>query len=158
MEGIPSQVVQYTDQSLSAIHHALRVSRRRLVIGLMGYRVLSPNRDSQSTDIIRTHSSYWEEGIDARQLAREITSIEANVSIDHATGAQYHSVYNTLTQTHLPELDDLGMIEYDEDRKWVYPDRNFVAIAMVAAITSPVAQTLFHTAVSDHNLGGPESS
>lgn len=156
MEHIPRQVTQYTNQSLSAIHHALRASRRRLVIGLLAYRVLS-STDTRFDEATGSQLLGPNGLIDARQLAREITSIEQNIPIEHATGAQYHNTYTALTQTHLPELDNLGAVEFDEDRKQVRPDRNLVATAMVAAVTSPVAQALFHSALSEHNLGGSRS-
>ena len=150
------QIEHYTDPSLSAIHHALRTPRRRLVIGLVAYRVLSPP-DSMQSGARQTKPTSPDGVIGASQLAREITAIENNVPIEHATGEEYHNVYTALIQTHLPELDNLGAIEYDEDRKQIRPDQNLLAMVMVAAITSPVAQMLFHSALSEYNLGGPRS-
>lgn len=158
MENIPPQITQYTDQSLSAIHHALRASRRRLVIGLVAYRTLSSSHNYQHNTITSEKSTNRVVVVEASQLAREIVSIEDNISVDHATGERYHNVYTSLIQTHLPELDSLGAVEYDGDRKEVRPDRNLVALAMVAAITSPVAKMLFHSAISKHDLGGPKSA
>ena len=150
------QLKHYTDPSLSAIHHALRTSRRRLVIGLVAYRVLS-SAESTQPGTIPTKPASPDGVIGASQLAREITSIEENVPIEHATGDEYHNAYTALIQTHLPELDNLGAIEYDENRKQIRPDRNLLAMAIAAAITSPVAQMIFHNALSEHNLGGPRS-
>jgi hypothetical protein len=149
---IPTEVTQYTDKSLSAIHHALRTPRRRLLVGFLLHRVITSNDEPwvQSTDTACESP--------VPQLAREIVAIEENVSLEQATGDTYRSVYTALIQTHLPKLDDLGAVEFDEDRKIVRPDTNLVAIGMVAAISSPIAQALFHDGVSRHDLGGPEKS
>lgn len=149
---IPSEVTQYTDKSLSAVHHALRTPRRRLLVGLLLHRVMTSS-DGSWEHLLRSSCE-----VPAKQLAREIVAIEENVSIEHATGETYHSVYTTLIQTHLPKLDDLGAVEFDEDRKIVRPDTNLIAIGMVAAITSPIAQALFHDGVARHDLGGPGKS
>lgn len=132
---------QYTDLSLTAIHHALRASRRRLVIMLLTHSVATSNAES-----FHQHSDA--ECVSVRRLAKEIVTIEENVSLDHATGEPYHNVYTALIQTHLPELHDIDVVEYDDDRKVVAPDRNLFALSMVAAISSPVAQMLFHDAVA----------
>jgi hypothetical protein len=95
--------------------------------------------------------------ISVRQLSREIVSIEENVSIQQATGDPYHSVYTTLIQTHLPQLADVSAVEYDSNRKMVKPGPNLTALAMVTAVTSPVAQLLFHNAVADLYSGGSTS-
>lgn len=85
-------------------------------------------------------------------------AVEEDIAVDSATGSRYHSVYTTLIQTHLPKLDSLGVVEYQPDRKQIRPDQNFGAIAIVAAITAPIAQWLFDERLSDHSLGGPDSS
>jgi hypothetical protein len=91
------------------------------------------------------------------QIAREIVSTEDNIPIENATGARYHTVYTALIQTHLPELDSLGVINYDGGRKSIRPDRNLAVMSTVAATTSPTVQLLFHDEISEHNLGGPRS-
>lgn len=42
------------------------------------------------------------------------------------------SVYNSLHQTHLPKLDDRGIVEYDSDRKtiWLTEDARSVGVYM----------------------------
>lgn len=141
----------YTDQSLSALHHALRASRRRLIVALIADRMRSSNG----------HLSYNranEAKIDASQLAREIVAIEEDIAVEAATGSEYHTVYTTLTQTHLPKLNSLGVIEYQSDQKKVRPGQNFLALATAVSITSPVTQLLFDESISEHSLGGPSSS
>lgn len=150
MEGTPP-IKCYSDPSLSALHHALRASRRRLVVALVADQVLS------SGGCVAYNAGDETETITASQLARRIVAIEEDVSVDSATGSQYHSVYTTLIQTHLPNLDNLGIIEYQPDRKQIRPDQNFGAVAIAAAVTAPVTQLLFDETLSEHSLGGPET-
>lgn len=130
----------FTDASLTVIHHALRAPRRRLAVTLVAYRAMSDPKDS-------TRSHPPTTTISVRQLAKEIVAIEENVPVDHATGDPYHNVYTALIQTHLPELDSAGAINYDDDRKEVQPDGNLIPLAMAATLTSHVAQLLFHDAI-----------
>ena len=141
----------YTDPSLSALHHALRASRRRLIVALIADRMLSSSR------YLSYDSADEVEMIDASQLAREIVAVEEDTGVDSATGSRYHNVYTALIQTHLPKLDSLGVIEYQSDQKKIRPDRDFLALATTVAITSPVAQLLFDESLSEHSLGGPRS-
>ena len=146
MDQIPSIVEQYTERPLSIVHHSLRASRRRVVVGLVAHRAFSHEE-------LQLRSAHFEESnegavVTVRQLAKEITAIEQNISIKHATGDKYHNTYTTLIQTHLPELDDVGAIAYDADRKEVAPAENLAILSMVAATTSPIVQALFHHAVA----------
>lgn len=140
---------QFTDQSQSSIHHALRASRRRLVVGLVAHRLISTINGGTNDDQSEIDGISGDPVLTVRQLAKEIVSIEEGISIEHATGDEYHSVYTSLIQTHLSELDDVDAIEYDSDRKKVTPSTNLFALALVAAISSPMAQMLFHDAISD---------
>lgn len=62
-----------------------------------------------------------EEGdpVSVEELAREIAAIENGVSVDELTRQQRKRVYVSLYQTHLPKLEDTGIIEYDEDGNYV---------------------------------------
>ena len=145
MEDIPPEITQHTDQSLSQIHHALRATRRRLIIGLLAFRTLtsSPTHPANTTPDLPEGPPGSVASV--RQLSREIVMVEENVPRDHATGDTYHNVYTSLIQTHLPQLHDLGVLIYDADRQQVAADQNLIPVAMVAAITSPVARLLFHS-------------
>jgi hypothetical protein len=149
MSEIPNSVTQYTDQSLSAVHHALRAPRRRLAIGLVSHRAIIATGREYPPKSEEGRVTASETTVTVRQLAKEIVSIEENVPLEQATGDSYHNVYTALIQTHLPELDKIGAVAYDSDRKEVRPDRNLVALAMVAAISSPISQLLFHDAVAN---------
>jgi hypothetical protein len=157
MDSLPPAVENYTDQSQSAVHHVLRASRRRLVIGLVAHRTISPDFPTGGGSAAQHPPSAASEGVSVRQLAKEVVAIEEGIPTKQATGDDYHNVYTALIQTHLPELDDIGAIAYDGDRKTVEPDRNLLVLSMVAAITSPVVQMLFHTAVAEVYSGETSS-
>jgi hypothetical protein len=93
MESIPPAITEYTDQSISAIHHTLRSSRRRLAVVLVARRAIwSANDPVQETQ--RTSKETDDEvAMSVRQLAKEIVVIEENVTLEHATGDSYHNVY-----------------------------------------------------------------
>jgi hypothetical protein len=79
------------------IHDVLRNDRRRLVIERL-----------QSTD----------DGSETvRELSERIATAESGESPPPRNIRQ--SVYVSLHQTHLPKLDDLGIVEYDSDSKQV---------------------------------------
>lgn len=52
-----------------------------------------------------------------RELAERIAELETGESPPPRNARE--SVYNALHQTHLPKLDQTGVVEYDEDRKTV---------------------------------------
>lgn len=49
------------------------------------------------------------------QLAEEIASLEYDVSVEELSRQQQKRVYVSLYQTHIPKLDDAGIVEYDDD-------------------------------------------
>jgi hypothetical protein len=146
-------VNEYTNQSLSEMHHALRASRRRLVVALVAHRYFAPDYQATKRDRTQEWENESEPEVSVRQLAKEIAAIEQDTSPDNATGDDYRNVYTALVQTHLPELYDIGAIKYNDDRKTVRPERNLAALAMVAAVTSPITQMLFHNAVARASPG-----
>lgn len=147
---------QYLADSVSVSHHALRAPRRRLVVILLTHRVLSlfNTQTEQNTET----ADETDVSITARCLAKEIVAIEQGLSVEEATGAAYKSSYNSLIQTHLPELDDVGAINYDPDGKTIHPDQNLFALAVLASISSPVAQTLFSDTLADYYRSGAIST
>lgn len=50
-----------------------------------------------------------------QELAGEIAALENDVQIDDLTRQQRKRVYVSLYQTHLPKLEETGIIEYDDD-------------------------------------------
>jgi hypothetical protein len=78
------------------IHDVLRNDRRRRVIQYLKQRL---------------------EPVSLRDLSERIAELETDTSPAPRNIRQ--SVYNSLHQTHLPKLDDIGIIDYDRDRKTV---------------------------------------
>ena len=53
------------------------------------------------------------------ELAEEIASLENDVPVEELTSQQQKRVYVSLYQTHLPKLDQTGIIDYDADEGMV---------------------------------------
>ncbi|QSG11727.1 putative trancriptional regulator, ArsR family [Halapricum desulfuricans] len=78
------------------VHEILRNSRRRRVIEQLSDR-LGP--------------------VTLRELSEEIAAAETGETPPPRRVRD--SVYNSLHQTHLPKLNDMGVIDYDQDRKTI---------------------------------------
>jgi len=78
------------------IHDVLRNDRRRRVLEYLKQRL---------------------EPVSVRDLSEWIATHEAGTS--PAPSDVRKSVYNSLNQTHLPKLDDIGIVHYERDRKVV---------------------------------------
>lgn len=146
----------YSNQSVSAIHHALRSSRRRLTVILVASQKTATIRD-----VFEDHEPYqekpYDELITVREISRQIVSIEEGIPEEQATGDSYHNVYTSLTQTHLPRLEAIQAIKYDSDRKTVRPGQNLLALATVSTASTPLIHLLFHSSSSDTYSGGSVS-
>jgi hypothetical protein len=114
--GVEKEDVQ---RFLSMLYHALRASRRRVVL-----RCLQSAEDEMLT---------------TRELARRIASREEAVPQEQATGEPYRNAYNALSQTHLPTLSDAEIIVYNAERQLVVPGPNFeIAILLIDTNTQTV--------------------
>ncbi|SEO72443.1 hypothetical protein SAMN04487948_104377 [Halogranum amylolyticum] len=51
-----------------------------------------------------------------RDLAEQIAAWENDITVEELTYKQRKRVYTSLHQTHLPKMDDCGIVEYDRDR------------------------------------------
>ena len=91
----------------SDIHDVLRNDRRRLVL-----ERLAEGKDRQTVS----------------DLAEYIATVESGKEPPPRNVRQ--SVYVSLHQTHLPKLDDLGIVEYDADAKAVLRDENADDVAV----------------------------
>lgn len=49
-------------------------------------------------------------------LAREVAAAENDKPVDALRSQEYKRVYISLYQTHLPKMDDAGVVEFDRDR------------------------------------------
>ncbi len=64
--------------------------------------------------------------IDVSDVASEIAATEADTT--PVPNNLYKSVYVSLQQTHLPQLEEDDVIEYDSDAKTIQPGRHFDAV------------------------------
>lgn len=127
---------EWDDSSRSMIHNGLRRPRRRLTIGLLGkWSDIFDESALPDPDVTKLYDEDELVTVELRKLAREITAIEEDIPVEQATGQKYSSVYTTLTQSHLPVLDEIGAIQYDSDRQIIRPGRNFVVVCLVACLT-----------------------
>ncbi|GAA1341265.1 hypothetical protein GCM10009647_084900 [Streptomyces sanglieri] len=141
-------------KSASSIYHVLRAFRRRITILLIGQRALVPGK------ILRppsepNQSQEAESIITVKELTKEIVAVEEGIPRSHATGTPYHNVYTSLTQTHLPRLDDIGAITYDEDRKKIYADHNLLVLTTIVLTSEPLIKTYFDVDNAEQFFGGP---
>jgi len=78
------------------IHDVLRNDRRRLTLEYLKQRL---------------------EPVDVRELSERVAELEIGESPPPRDIRK--SVYNALNQTHLPKLDETGLVDFDRDRKIV---------------------------------------
>jgi len=75
------------------------------------HTVLSNERRTRAIEHLRRHP----ETVDLRDLADDIAAEEADQP--QAPRSLRQSVYNSLHQNHLPKLDDLSIVTYEDNRK-----------------------------------------
>ena len=76
--------------------------------------VLRNKRRTRTLQYLREN----DETVTLRELSEALASIETGESPPPRSNRE--SVYNSLHQTHLPKLDDLGIVQYEQDRKIVH--------------------------------------
>jgi len=59
------------------------------------------------------HLKHTDESVDVGDLATRVAAWENEITPDEVTSRQRRRVYNALQQTHLPELEDTGIVEVD---------------------------------------------
>lgn len=57
--------------------------------------------------------------VELGDLAEQVAAWENNVAIEDVSPEQRKSVYSALYQTHLPKLEDIGIVTYDRESKQV---------------------------------------
>ncbi|MFC3958320.1 DUF7344 domain-containing protein [Halovivax cerinus] len=99
--SLPEEITSVTDDSSAdglskdVIFELLKNRRRR--------EVLSYLLDCEGT-------------VTLSELAEQIAAWENDTTVDQLNSDQRKRVYVALYQTHLPKMDDAGIIEYDQDR------------------------------------------
>lgn len=67
------------------------------------------------------HALERDEPADIGDLAEQIAAWECDVSVEEVNYDQRKRVYTSLQQSHLPKLDDAGVVEFDKSRGVVEP-------------------------------------
>jgi hypothetical protein len=83
---------------------------------LTEYEIHDVLRNERRTRVLE-HLQQKRETVTLRELSEQLAALETGESPPPRNIRE--SVYNSLHQTHLPKLDDLGIIEYEHDRKLV---------------------------------------
>lgn len=148
------QIAQITGEAPSTIHHTLRASRRRFIITFLAHKGIT-NESAPTDDALQVLTLLNSDiEISARELAREIVSIEENIEKTRATGDNYHNAYTALTQTHLPLLHEIGAIEYNPRQKTITPGHNLIALAIINSQTTTITQMVFHDSLAQYYTAG----
>jgi len=119
----PEPETEDIEEQLSDLLHALRATRRRLVIHSL---------DNDSHEVVPT-----------RLLAQQIAAKENGIEVDYVSGEPYKNVYNALSQTHLPTLTSAGIIVYDSKRQTVQKGSVFDLGYLLLNLTQPAIETFF---------------
>ncbi len=59
--------------------------------------------------------------VELGDLAQQVAAWEYETTVDEVTPAQRKRVYTTLQQTHLPKMDESGILSFDSDRGIIEP-------------------------------------
>ncbi len=121
------------------LFHLLQNGRRRAIL-----RYFATNPDQEEFDM--------------RTLAESIAAWENETTVEQLSSDQRQRVYIALYQSHLPKLDDYGVIEYNQSRGLIVPtpltvlfepylDSEFDAAPLDQRITLPDEQSSFGSTV-----------
>lgn len=108
------------------------------------FHILGNDRRRAIVQLLEEHTGR----IEVSDIASEIAESEADAG--SAPDNLYKSVYVSLQQTHLPQLQEDGVVEYDPDAKVIGPGPNYKAVlAYVNGDSGGPTRTLrFHTGLS----------
>lgn len=84
------------------VFHLLQSGRRRAVLR---YFAIHPDRDT----------------FEMRTVAEEVAAWENETTVEQITSDQRQRVYIALYQSHLPKLDEYGVIDYNQPRGTIEP-------------------------------------
>lgn len=88
-------------------------------------------------------------GIELGELSTELAAWENNIDEDNITPQQRKRTYVSLYQTHIPKLEDAGIVAYDIDTGFVRPTNNLeeVLLYLESSNKSPSCQFYGFTAL-----------
>jgi hypothetical protein len=102
--------------NLADVHSLLGNQRRIYIIGYLS--LFNPGRT-----------------VEVRHLARVVRGIETKTPPTQVGTKDYESAYNGLIQTHLPKLDERGLVEYDDRGKTVTVNSRIVQYGLLTTIS-----------------------
>lgn len=145
---------QIAGEAPSTIHHALRSSRRRLIVLILIRQAITTylNETNSNDPILAPANPQFQ--TTARELATEVVAVEENIDTSQVSGTEYQNVYASLYQTHLPFLDEIAAIKYDHERKTVEPAANLLGLAITASISSSISEIIFHDSIARSFVAG----
>lgn len=90
-----------------------------------------------------------DEPVDVEQLAKQVAAWIDDVPVTSISERTHQSVYVSLYQSHLPKLDEAGVVEYDQSNKLVRSTDRFAELKWVldAPSTRDWSQHYFTLAV-----------
>lgn len=112
------------------LFHLLQNGRRRAVL-----RYFASHPDQRKFDM--------------RTVAEAIAAWENEIPVEQLSSDQRQRVYIALYQSHLPKLDDYGVIEYNQSRGLIVP-------TPLTAMFEPYLDGEFETAPLDQRVTVPE--
>ncbi|MFC7199657.1 DUF7344 domain-containing protein [Halospeciosus flavus] len=74
---------------------------------------------------VLNYLKHRDEPISTGELAKQVASWEYDTTPEQVTNQQRKRVYTSLHQTHLPKMNHLGIVDYDEGRGIVKPSQRF---------------------------------
>ncbi|QLG48331.1 DUF7344 domain-containing protein [Natrinema halophilum] len=96
----PTGIETPPNLELDDIYHILQTKRRRDVLRYL--------RQSDGR-------------VPLRDLAEQVAAWEQETTVENLNSSERQRVYISLYQSHLPKLDNHGIVNYDKDRGWVEP-------------------------------------
>ncbi|MDS0220965.1 hypothetical protein NDI54_06350 [Haloarcula sp. S1AR25-5A] len=129
------------------LFHVLQCRRRRLVLKYL-------------------HEYPGDEPADMSDIAEHIAALEHDTTVDSLRSKQRQRVYIALYQSHLPKMDDAGVINYNQDRGLVEAtaladsfDGYLDEEPSLLSTTSPAAESSPSTeSVTDHDQTGARAT
>jgi len=82
------------------------------------YEVLANRRRRFAVHLLKREP---EDSVEIGEMAERIAAWENDVEVAEITGSDRKRVYTALQQSHLPKMDDAGVVEFDKDRGTVEP-------------------------------------
>jgi len=78
------------------------------------FEILKNSRRREVIHYLRAHDA--DERVSLGELAEHVAAIENDTTTDQLTSSQRKRVYVGLYQCHLPKMDDMGVVDFNQDR------------------------------------------